>query len=143
MLRPIPGIPLEQQPSNVLARMLVYGEARGESVIGQLAVLAVAMNRAARKGVTLKDVILKPFAFSSFNHDDPNRDKLLSAYVSDPLTWAAIDALCSLYETGTIPDPSRGADHYYRDDLQPPWGRGNSAWRDTVVIGHHIFGSCP
>jgi N-acetylmuramoyl-L-alanine amidase len=45
----------------------LYHEARGECLEGQIAIGHVVINRALKKGVTVKDVILKPFQFSWHN----------------------------------------------------------------------------
>jgi len=143
MIRPAPGIPIEQQPLPVLRRLLLWGETRGESNVGKLAVLCVVANRVA-KGGQWKAVILKPKAFSCFNPDDHNREKLLNAHNLEPNSWASVDAVCELWENGAIVDVTQGADHYYSFNIvTPKWGRGHPDWQETVVIGNHVFGICP
>lgn len=142
MVKPVPGLPIEQQPSSVLSRMLIWGEARGESVVGRVAVLAVAYNRAEASSHTLREVILKPLQFSSFNAHDPNRDKLLNAWKTDPQGWAAADTICELWEEKVLQDPTRGARNYYAFKVvQPAWGRGHPGWQETAVIDSHVFGN--
>lgn len=143
MIRPAPGLPIEQQPLPVLRRMLLWGEARGESAAGKLAILCVVNNRVTG-GSTWKSVILAPKQFSSFNPTDPNRDKLLHAHEIEPNSWAAIDAICELWESGATIDITEGADHYYAYKVvTPAWGRGSPQWQETVTIGNHCFGKCP
>ena len=78
---------------------------------------------------------------SSFNHDDPNRPKLLAAHTNDMPAWGACDAIAELFEQKATVDPSMGATHYFAHELvSPPWGPGHPAWETTIVIGRHTFG---
>ena len=64
----------------------IYGEARGELVRGKEAVAAVVMNRVRRAmerggywwGSTAEEVCLRPWQFSCWNENDPNREKILA-----------------------------------------------------------------
>jgi N-acetylmuramoyl-L-alanine amidase len=148
MVKPDLTKPIEQQTAAVLRRMLAYGEARGEGPLGMLAVVWVAENRAKRAGSSVKDEILKPWQFSSFNADDPNRVKLVTALLRAPVSWAVADAVCTLLEQGHAnPDPSCGATHYCTTAL---WGSDSPKWfgkaeidagrtRQLVVLGNHVF----
>ena len=142
MTRPVPGLPIEQQPLPVLRRLLVFGEARGEPLPGMLAILCVVQNR-SKDGVTQKQVILKPKAFSCFN-PGPHRDKMMNGYEAEPKSWAVVDAICDLWENGCCNDITRGATHYYAYNIvSPVWGRGHADWKETVTIGNHVYGNCP
>lgn len=60
--------------------LVIYGEARGESAEGKIAVGSVILERVKRDGwfgKNLHDVILKPYQFSCFLEQDPNYPKLL------------------------------------------------------------------
>lgn len=64
-----------------LLSLVIYGEARGESIEGKVAVASVITNRVKEGGwygKSLKEVILKPYQFSCFLENDPNRDLLVS-----------------------------------------------------------------
>lgn len=140
-LRPVPGLPIEQQPEAVLRRMLCWGEARGEGPFGQLAVLWVVRNRAEREEKSEIKVMLAPAQFSSFNPGDPNRAKLLTAFVDDPAGWSAADTVATLFEGNATRDPTLGATHFYNPAAaHPAWGRGSIDWQETVVIRNHAFG---
>jgi len=77
---------------DTLARTL-WGEARGEPVRGIEAVAAVVVNRvrlAQRRGgmwwgSDIVAVCRKPWQFSCWNADDPNRAKLLAVTAADPV----------------------------------------------------------
>lgn len=141
-LRPAPGLPIEQQSEAIVARMLAYGEARGEGGIGMLAVLHVVHNRALHADTSFKYEALKKWQFSTFNDNDPNRDKLLTAYATEPASWAVVDAICAVFEAGYTTDPTKGARHYFVENMPnpPKWGPGHPDWIDTVILGRHRFG---
>jgi spore germination cell wall hydrolase CwlJ-like protein len=133
---------IEEQSEPVVLRMLAYGEARGEGGIGILAVLHVVMNRALKLDTTLKHEALRKRQFSCFNDEDPNRRELLMADIKSPNIWSAIDAICEVFERGFTLDPTKGASHYYVEHMEnpPAWGRGHPDWKETAVLGHHVFG---
>lgn len=127
---------------DILART-IYGEARGESVRGKEAVACVILNRVNRAkqrsgywwGNSVKQVCLKPWQFSCWNENDPNRDKILSVEaghkVFDTCLRIARRAL-----SGCLEDPTDGATHYHNENVNPPWARGKPA---CAEIGRHLF----
>ena len=138
---PDPGIPLEQQPAPAIERMNLYAEARGEGPLGMLAVWHVVANRAARRDTTRAEEIMRPLQFSWTRPSDPNYRAALNGYKADPVLWGICDAICSLAEAGYTIDPTGGALNYYAPLLcSPAWGRGHEKWRETAVIGRHVFG---
>lgn len=63
----------------VILGLLIYGEARGEGVIGQIAVGEVVLNRIQKdKENMLEDVCLKPLQFSCFNRGNKSLDDALN-----------------------------------------------------------------
>jgi len=156
---PIPGLQIESQPDDLLAAMLVWGEARGESHISKEAIIWVVKNRVAahRFGSTLRQVILKPYAFSCLNHARPGEVDT-RAQMLDPLAhdlakvWDECCLAAEMVMDGQAPDPTHGATHYVRDylwgDPTPPghavqWYHqieieaGRTV--ETARIGHHVF----
>ena len=123
----------------VLART-IYGEARGESYPGKLAVGKTIVNRAAdpRWPDRIKDVCVQPYQFSCWLNGDPNRQRLLDATLEIPAMRecliAATQAMCA------PDDPSKGANHYLTTELAR---RSPPKWYDTakvtVVVGAHAF----
>lgn len=116
----------------------IWGEARGETLGGKIAVAHVILNRVRLQswmGKTIRGVCRKPWQFSCWNRNDPNREKMLKAKPSDALEclFAATGAL-----SGHLTDPTRGATHYYAfRAIQPPkWA---SKLKKTAQIGGHIF----
>ncbi|WP_422930155.1 cell wall hydrolase [Singulisphaera sp. PoT] len=123
---------------DVLARTL-FGEARGESRIGMIAVANVVMNRVAARrwwGRTVPEVCQKPYQFSCWNQNDPNRAVILAVNASHPIFAQAL-AIAADAVAGTLADVTNGAVAYYaRGTPQPKWAAGHIA---CAEIGHHIF----
>ena len=142
MIRPIPGMMIEQQPESWCLRACMWAEARGEPAVGRLAVAWVLRNRAMKRDTSIKHEVLRPWQFSSFNDNDPNRGLILMAHKQDPAGWGAVDGIAELFENKATVDPTLGASHYYVMDMAnpPDWGRGHATWDETIVIGHHVFG---
>lgn len=127
---------------DVLARTL-WGEARGEPVAGIEAVAAVVVNRAriaAERGgwwwgTTIKEVCLKPWQFSCWNADDPNRHRLLVAGRGD-LVFETCVRIARRAVLGLLADPTGGATHYHAIGIHPYWAEGRSP---SASIGRHLF----
>ena len=121
---------------DVLART-VYGEARGESALGKLAVAYVIVNRANRGGWWGNDIIevcLCPSQFSMWNTSDPNRIEAMWASMRNA-DFVECYRAAILAATGVEQDPTEGADHYHNLTVSPSWAEG----RDYRTIGHHRF----
>lgn len=121
--------------TDYLART-IWGEARGEGARGMQAVGNVILNRVARGGwygASIKDVVLKPYQFSAWNANDPNRQKMLNATEAD-LRQARTIAL--QLQAGTLPDITGGAINYHATSVSPSWAKKMTK---TVQIGNHIF----
>jgi hypothetical protein len=71
---------LKLTPAQILA-LTIYGEARGESTEGKIAVGSVILERVDHRkwdGDTIPEVCFKPWQFSCYNEKDPNYPKLLN-----------------------------------------------------------------
>ncbi|AEF94339.1 spore cortex-lytic enzyme [Desulfotomaculum nigrificans CO-1-SRB] len=116
---------LSRQDLYDLARV-VYGEARGESFEGQVAVASVVLNRlrSGQFGHTVQDVIFQPWAFTAV-HDG-------QFYLEpDATAFQAVQAALSGW------DPTGGALYYWNPvTATSPW-----VWNRPVVgrIGNHVF----
>lgn len=127
---------------DVLARTL-WGEARNESTRGMEAVACVVQNRVeiARKhngywwGSDVMQVCQKPFQFSCWNANDPNRSKLM-AVTDKNIHFATCLRIARRVVYGCIADITDGATHYHTLDVHPHWSEGREA---SAIIGHHIF----
>lgn len=109
----------------LLAR-LIYGEARGESYVGQVAVGAVVMNRikSAAFPNTMSGVIYQSYAFTAVD------DGQINLAPNSTARKAALDAMNGW-------DPTYGALYYYNP------ATATSQWifsrKTTVTIGNHVF----
>ncbi|MDR0696369.1 MAG: spore cortex-lytic enzyme [Christensenellaceae bacterium] len=110
---------------NLIARC-VYGEARGEPYVGQVAVAAVILNRvkSAQFPNTISGVIYQPYAFTCVNDGQINLKPNLNAIN------ATNDALNGW-------DPTLGCLFYYNPKT------ATSAWikkkATHISIGRHVF----
>ncbi|MBP5467253.1 MAG: spore cortex-lytic enzyme [Clostridia bacterium] len=109
----------------LLAR-LIYGEARGESYVGQVAVGAVVMNRIKSSSFpnTMSGVIYQSYAFTAVS------DGQINLTPNETAKKAAKDAMNGW-------DPTYGAIYYYNPRT------ATSAWifsrTTTITIGNHVF----
>lgn len=137
----------DRQQEKCLATM-VYGEARGESSKGQIAVAWTAINRAKDK--SLCDVVLKPKQYSIFNNNPELRAVALSMNIEpqqqnsiDSDSWALVKHNVQLVLRYKIADPTQGATHYIADKVMrakryhyPKWSK---QYRVVAVIDNHRF----
>ena len=128
---------------DVLART-IYGEARGELVRGKEAVACVIINRVRRArdrggrywwGHDVESVCLKPWQFSCWNQNDPNRAKI-QAVDETNRNFQSCLRIARRAIAGSIKDPTMGATHYHARSVSPPWARGK---QPSAKIGYHVF----
>lgn len=123
---------------DVLARTL-WGEARGEPAEGKIAVAWVICNRVAKPRWWGRDVISvcrKPWQFSCWNENDPNRTKLLAVTPATESFLRCIARAAGVL-AGIYTDPTGGATHYLNPHLaDPDWDDGMIV---TARIGRHVF----
>ena len=106
---------------------LIYGEARGEPYVGQVAVGAVVVNRTSNPAFpkTIAGVIFQPGAFDA---------------VSDGQIWSGLDSQNLQAAQAAVAgwDPSGGSLYYWNPaTATSPW-----IWSRRIVarIGKHFFG---
>jgi len=161
-VKPVPGLTLDEQPEPVVFACALCGEARGDGRPGMEAVAQVVMNRVNHRnghfGSSAKEVLLRPWQFSCFNKNDPNRAKMLDFWHSDPKSYALAEEIVSQALGGALPDTVGPATHYCTlvDTLgRPMWNRddsdkGHPAWhskqeieagrtKETARIGGHVY----
>ncbi len=141
---------IASQSDTVLLACTLMAEARGEDTLGRQMVANAIMNRVQigeehlRRfgapfwwGSTLREVILKPWQFSCWNENDPNRAKM-PGFASEPL-WAEVMVIADQAIQGVLADAINGADSY----LNPAVVTSLPAWavpdRMTVEHLHHRF----
>jgi N-acetylmuramoyl-L-alanine amidase len=124
-LAPSSHLGLSQQDLNLMANA-VYGEARGEPYIGQIAVAAVILNRIKSPSFpnTISGVIFQPGAFTAV------ADGQIYMTPNDTAKRAVQDALNGM-------DPSGGCIYYFNPATATSkwiWGRPQ-----VKQIGSHVF----
>lgn len=126
------------QGQDVWLAKTMWGEARGEGTRGMQAVGNVVMNRVnagSWYGASIKDVVLKPYQFSSWNTNDPNR-AVIENMTAQQLALNGSLAIARQVIAGTLPDITGGATHYHAKNVNPAWV---SSMERTATIGNHIF----
>lgn len=122
----------------VLART-IYGEARGEPLDGKVAVASVIINRAESGGWfgdSIKKVCLKPWQFSCWNQNDPNREEIQNVDETNRLFCECL-MIADLAVHGLLIDNTNGANHYYAKAIpEPYWSKGKEP---VAEIGGHAF----
>ena len=109
----------------------IYHEGRGESLLGQAAIMHVIMNRVRSPHYpdTICGVVWQPEQFSFTNDGRSDRMTDLDAI------GKAVDIALAV-SRGKIKDPTGGALHYYaQDKVKPRWAR--HGWR--LILGDHTF----
>lgn len=115
------------------ASLAVWREARGEPFAGKLAVANVLNNRVKdpRWPNSMRDVVLQPKQFSSFNAGDPNSTQ----FPEDNKVWwdclEVVEQVLNFFD-----DPTKGANHYHTLDVNPSWA---DPAKITLIVGNHVF----
>jgi hypothetical protein len=131
--------------------LTLYGECRGESTEGKIAVASVILERVDKQswfGLTILSVCLKPLQFSCFNPDNVNYPKLLHISEHWDETMEDDSALKACWTialgllSGNIPrTPEIAAKHCV--NYMTPAARDDVSWDDRMAviatIGGHIF----
>ena len=123
----------------------IYFEARGEPMVGQVAVAQVVLNRVydERYPDTICDVVKQGYYYSwnpkipipfkcQFTFWCDKKDEVIkdeTAYM-----WASEIAIASM--NGVLYDTTNGATHYHAYYVQPSWSK---RFTQTVRINDHIF----
>lgn len=118
--------------------LTIWGEARGEGILGRAAVACVIKNRVDARtwyGNGYKEVCLKGWQFSAWNANDPNRERMLKVSSSDKrlIECGAIAELCL---ADGLRDVTNGSTHYHTAAVTPSWSQHKSPAR---IIGNHQF----
>lgn len=141
---------IRQWPDRVVLALCIYGEARNQSLEGQVAVACVARNRlikarGAHPATSWTDILLAPWQFSCFNKADPNLPKILRVGMAvmtgeEPDELAQMLWIADGVMSGAANDVTRGADHYLSRQLlttlPPSWAKDQPI---LATIGDHAF----
>ena len=123
----------------------IYHEARGEPIVGQVAVAQSVLNRVADKRYpnTVCGVV-KQAKYSAWNAEVPIRNQCQYSWFCDGKPDAPLDDKSMLESTivaqlvlsGGSRDITGGATHYHADYVQPYWADSLTI---TIKIGSHIY----
>jgi spore germination cell wall hydrolase CwlJ-like protein len=114
----------------------IFGEARGETHEGQVAVACCILNRFNSgkwfAGKTIAQTCQKPWQFSCWNKNDPNAQKIAN------LSYPTYSKYFPVIEEALQADITNGATHYYAPAIvkEPEWAKGK---KPCFECGHHKF----
>lgn len=138
----------EKSEIKCLATM-VYGEARGESEAGKVAVAYSALNRAKGKK-SLCDVVLAPKQYSIFNNNPELRAAAQSLELEprqankvEEKAWDRATKVAAKVFRREVPDPTNGSTHYLAPVAMASLGYTYPKWsyqyKKVAVIDNHVF----
>lgn len=147
----------------VILALTIWGEARGEPLDGRRAVAWTVRNRVEADlyqdgkvdwwGEGVAGVCLQPWQYSCWNQvhqGQSQRERMLRFLLADDLSRAELTAeaaqnpivgecmaIAEEVLEGRVPDPTRGATHYYATWIpEPKWAQGREP---SALIGPHRF----
>lgn len=129
-------IQFDETDVRILA-LTVYGEARGETLEGKVAVAWVVRNRATdpRWSDKVAEVCRQRKQFSCWNKGDPNTWPMLRADLTDRV-YQDCYAVAAAVLAGVMRDRTLGSTHYHALSVKPSWTAGRTG---VCTIGHHVF----
>ena len=111
--------------------LCIYHEARGEPEAGRIAVCHVILNRAYKRGMSVRKVVLQPFQFSWANY---GARPIISDYDALEACFIAVDRCLSERSAGEYFDY---ADHYFADYIKKPKWADKMKFVEKIV--RHLF----
>ena len=105
----------------------IYHEARGEPVLGQVAVGYVTWERAQQSVEQLCRVVWKPYQFSWTSSP---------VSVNDNEAFALAMKIAKDVVTGRAKNPVPRATHYHASSIKPLWRK---SVKQVAKIGNHVF----
>lgn len=131
--------------------LTIWGEARGASFQGRIAVAHVILNRVRKGGwwgSTIEEVCTKPWQFSCWNKGDPNRAKMEAVKVDDPIYLQCLgisimllsgpgkNGLPNLYGREFPADVYHYCTKSLYESAPPEWARDRA---HDFAVGEHYF----
>lgn len=140
-LLPNPTQGLCQQQELTLLTMCIWGEARRSSGEIQRAVGFVVRNRVERRlprfGLGWREVLLKPYQFSTFDPEGPSRERIFHPLQNDSeWAWKSCCAGALIAYEELYSDASRDALFYYSGTSRPVWA---AQMRETLRLHDFVF----
>ena len=107
---------------------IIWGEARGEAPIGQVAAAYTAINR--KKDPRYPDNICKIM-------QQPNQYEFLSKVgMPTEKQFGQFIPLAKAILEGRVDDPTRGAKWFHTKNIKPIWSKDKTV---KIALGNHIF----
>jgi spore germination cell wall hydrolase CwlJ-like protein len=135
--------PIEQQSDFMLLCMCVFGEARNQTFDAMVGVGNVVKNRLNAQtyfGKTWHEVILKPWQFSSFNTNDPNRSKLLNPLAHENVkVWNRCCEAAEIVYDNRVADNTGTALFYFSTPLTEPPKTWGTVIHTVTLDGLHFY----
>jgi hypothetical protein len=118
----------------------LIAEAIGEGDEGLAAVAWTIMNRAAETGRTPAQVVSDPGDYTGASNPGSATKKAMK----DPAIRAKVEKVWSQVQSGSIPDPTGGATHYWapngmKGGKAPYWAKSETSDAGRLKIGNHVF----
>lgn len=111
----------------------IFFESRGEAPAGQVAVGHVTLNRVAKHGTSIEEVVRKPYQFSWLN--EPEQVSIEVKHV--PELIQCVKSALTCWSERTQGKDLFKADHYFADYIEPPkWSKDMEF---IGKIGRHMF----
>lgn len=126
------------ESDKVFLALVVWREARGETVLGQTAVAYSVLNRVYRPcwwGKSVMEVIFKKWQYSSMT--DP-KDPQLTSWPKDDFVWERCLGVAGSVLTGAMDNPAPGADSYWDSSIMAPkWATPETFIRKIGRLSFH------
>ena len=146
---PTPVLEVKVDPKELkcLATM-IYGEARGEKEIGQVAVAWTARNRATDRRIC--QIVLAPYQYSAFNDNPRMRLAATNLKIVPPInnildkgSWEQALKVATEVLKNEVPDPTNGATHYIAPmvmhDMKYEYPDWTKKFKRVKTIYNHVF----
>ena len=132
----------EDSDEVLLARML-FGEARSCSDEEKTAVAYTVLNRVDDgkrwNGTTIRGVVLKPWQYSCFNRNDPNKEKLKDPEKYDKISWERCLGVAQGVVSRESKDFTKGATHYFNPNVVNPSWASKMTRIGRIGNSKHVF----
>lgn len=124
---------------------MLYGEARGEDFVGKVGVAYTAKTRSEKRTKSICQVVLHKWQYTALTQDKKLRNIAMTVGSKpkfnnfiDAKSWDNCELVAHMVLSGTVDDPTGGADHYYEPSkvAKPAWAK---VMKKTLHHGGHKF----
>lgn len=124
---------------------MLYGEARGEDFVGKVGVAYTAKTRSVKRTKSICQIVLRKWQYTALTQDKKLRNIAMTVGSKpkfnnpiDAKSWDDCELVAHMVLSGTVDDPTGGADHYYEPTkvAKPAWAK---VMKKTLHHGGHKF----